>query len=59
MFAFLVEFSLLLLGFLIVRVPVNWYYNWKDPLLTSDVELPVSAEATLRKLKYKSKMANW
>ena len=44
-----------------IQIPVRAYYDYKDPLLKDDGDTlqGVSAEATLRRLKYKKKTPDW
>ena len=58
--------KLLILSFImggswILTKPMKIYYDYKDPLLKDcdDSLVGISAEVTLRRLKYKKKMANW
>ena len=41
--------------------PWKWYYDYKDPLVrgSDDTLDGISADATLRRLKYKQKVAGW
>ena len=60
LFCFLVWMSSSFVLFLIIRIPLDWYYDFKDPLEKKDeAASTVSAEATLRRLKYKKKVSNW
>ena len=53
--------TMIFVGFYVVNIPIKRYYDYEDPLLKDkdDTLDGVSAEATLRRLKYKKKTANW
>ena len=58
--------KLILLSFIFafsmfITIPIRAYYDYEDPLLKDkdDSLEGVSAENTLRRLKYKKKTANW
>ena len=57
----LLLFSFFLFGHMVLNYPYRYYYDFKDPLLKDkdDSFHGVSAEATLRRLKYKQKQKNW
>lgn len=51
----------LMLASMVLTRPWKIYYDYKDPLLKDkdDTLQGVSSEATMRRLKYKQKLANW
>ena len=53
--------SLLMASSWILTKPIKKYYDYKDPLVrdNDDTMTGISAEATMRRLKYKKKLPNW
>ena len=53
--------TVMMLGSMVLTRPWKIYYDYKDPLLNDkdDTLVGISSEATMRRLKYKKKQANW
>ena len=56
-FVYLIAFCII---YEIVRYPIEKYYDWEDPLTEEAVGIDeTNSEATLRRMKYRSKVAGW